>query len=91
MGNEALAAHITSQGLYRATHTDDIVPKLPPKLFGFSHASPEYWITSGNGVTVTTSDIQVIQGIDSTDGNDGTLLDSTSAHGWYIIGISECQ
>ncbi|KAJ5566745.1 uncharacterized protein N7459_010127 [Penicillium hispanicum] len=92
VGNKALVTHITNQGsLWRVTHTDDIVPKLPPASFGFSQPSPEFWITSGNDETVTTSDIQVIEGIDSTDGNAGTLLDSVSAHKWYIIDIDECD
>lgn len=92
VGNKALAEYITSQGsLYRTTHTNDIVPKLPPISFGFSHPSPEYWITSGDNETVTTSDIEVIQGIDSKAGNAGSSGDSTSAHGWYIIDIGECQ
>lgn len=92
MGNNALAEYITSQGsLYRTTHTNDIVPKLPPMSFGFSHPSPEYWITSGDGEEVTTSDIQVIKGIDSKEGNAGSSGESTSAHGWYIVSIAECQ
>ncbi|RMJ23986.1 Extracellular lipase [Aspergillus sp. HF37] len=87
VGNTALAEYITAQGsLFRVTHTDDIVPNLPPTTFGFSHPSPEYWITSDNGETVTTSDIQVVKGIDSTEGNAGTVwIDGTAAHGWYII------
>ena len=92
MGNKALAEYITSQGsLYRATHTNDIVPKVPPISLGFSHPSPEYWITSGDDVTVTASDIKVIEGIDSRSGNAGAFGESTSAHSWYIIDISACQ
>jgi hypothetical protein len=87
VGNTALAEYITAQGSpFRVTHTNDIVPKLPPTIFGFSHPSPEYWITSDNGETVTTSDIQVVEGIDSQEGNAGTaLVDSIDAHGWYIV------
>ncbi|PYI01548.1 lipase 2 [Aspergillus sclerotiicarbonarius CBS 121057] len=94
IGNLALAEYITDQdmgGNYRVTHTDDVVPKLPPKLLGYHHFSPEYWITSGNDVTVTVDDVEEIVGIDSTKGNDGTLLDSTTAHRWYTIYISECS
>lgn len=91
VGNEALATYMTDQGnLWRTTHTDDEVPKLPPASFGFVHASPEYWITSGNNVTVTTSDIQVIQGIGSTDGNAGTIDPDIEAHNWYIVNIDGC-
>jgi len=92
VGNEALAAYMTAQGsLYRCTHSDDIVPKLPPASWGFSHASPEYWITSGNNVKVTTSDIQVIEGVGSTDGNAGTIDPDVEAHNWYIVEIDGCQ
>lgn len=92
MGNLALAQYITNvDTLWRTTHTDDEVPKLPPTTAGFSHSSPEYWITSGDNVTVTTTDIQVIQGVDSTNGNAGTTTSSTSAHNWYLEYIDECQ
>ncbi|OJJ50407.1 hypothetical protein ASPZODRAFT_149736 [Penicilliopsis zonata CBS 506.65] len=94
IGNMPLADYITDQSMgsnYRVTHTDDIVPKLPPKLLGFHHYSPEYWITSGNDVTVTTSDVTEVTGVDSTDGNAGTSGDSITAHRWYFIYISECD
>ncbi|PWY72723.1 triacylglycerol lipase A [Aspergillus eucalypticola CBS 122712] len=74
IGNYALAEHITSQGSganFRVTHLNDIVPRLPPMDFGFSQPSPEYWITSGTGASVTASDIEVIEGINSTAGNAG--------------------
>lgn len=82
---------MTGQGVNRVTHTNDIVPRLPPMSFGFSHSSPELWITSGNDVTVTTSDIEVIEGIDSTAGNAGEPVPDVDAHTWYIIDIDGCQ
>ncbi|KAL4978928.1 Alpha/Beta hydrolase protein [Aspergillus desertorum] len=92
VGNEALAQYITDQGAnYRVTHTNDIVPRLPPMLFGFSHLSPEYWITSDNGATPTTTDIQVIEGVGSRDGNAGEAAQSVEAHSWYLIDINACQ
>ncbi|KAJ5621074.1 hypothetical protein N7510_005058 [Penicillium lagena] len=92
VGNTALATYITNQGsLWRVTHTDDIVPKLPPASFGFSQPSPEYWITSGNNVTVTTSTIQEIQGVGSDSGNAGTTDVSIEAHNWYLVDIDACQ
>lgn len=91
MGNTALATYITNHTrLWRVTHTDDVVPKLPPASFGFSHASPEYWITSDNNVMVTTTDIQVIRGVGSTAGNAGTLDPSIEAHNWYLDHIDAC-
>ncbi|RHZ54512.1 lipase family protein [Aspergillus thermomutatus] len=92
VGNKALATFITAQGSnYRVTHTNDIVPRLPPRVFGFSHISPEYWITSGDDATVTTSDITVVQGIDSSGGNAGEDSTSVEAHNWYIGHIDGCQ
>ncbi|KAJ5575536.1 hypothetical protein N7535_002462 [Penicillium sp. DV-2018c] len=92
VGNEALATYITNQGsIWRVTHTDDLVPKLPPASFGFSHPSPEYWITSGDDQTVTASDIDVIEGVGSKDGNAGTLNPNTDAHSWYLGHITACQ
>jgi len=94
VGNLALADFITAQSggtNYRFTHTDDPVPKLPPELFGYAQPSPEYWITTGNNVAVTTSSITVIQGVNSDDGNAGTGGLDTSAHEWYFNAISACS
>ncbi|KAA8642911.1 hypothetical protein EYZ11_009041 [Aspergillus tanneri] len=91
LGNENLAKYITGQGTnFRITHTNDIVPRLPPHSFGFTHFSPEYWITSGNFKPVTASDIQVIEGVGSTDGNSGEDFKSVLAHSWYFGGIFFC-
>lgn len=87
-----MAQYLTDQGSYwRVTHENDIVPRLPPMSFGFSHASPEYWITSDNDVTPTTSDVTEVDGIDSTDGNAGEALTSIDAHKFYIVSISACS
>ncbi|KAI2790440.1 Lipase [Penicillium oxalicum] len=92
VGNLALAQYITNVGnQWRVTHADDAVPKLPPRLFGFSHASPEYWITSGDNVAVTTGDVTVVTGVNSLGGNDGTLTASVSAHNWYLVDIDACK
>ncbi|KAJ5649215.1 Lipase class 3 [Penicillium longicatenatum] len=81
VGNDALAEYMTSQGsLWRTTHTDDIVPRIPPELFGYAHASPEYWITSADDVTVTDADIEEVVGVNSNDGNAGESDESISAH-----------
>jgi len=93
VGNHAFAEFVTAEtsgANYRITHTDDIVPKLPPRALGFSHFSPEYWITSANNQIVTTQDITVVQGVDSTAGNAGTSGLDVSAHEWYFGPISAC-
>lgn len=92
MGNAALAEYMTNQGsLWRVTHDNDLVPKVPPSHLGFSHASPEYWITVGDDTTVTSSDIDVIEGVGSKAGNAGTLDPSIDNHYWYFEHINGCQ
>ena len=59
-------------------------------LLGYSQPSPEYWITSGDGDTVASSDIEIIQGINSTEGNAGEDITSILAHLWYFFSIAEC-
>ncbi|OJK04868.1 hypothetical protein ASPACDRAFT_1851828 [Aspergillus aculeatus ATCC 16872] len=93
VGNTALANYITSKGSgsnFRVTHLNDVVPRLPPRLLGYSHPSPEYWITSGTGAAVTSSDIDIIQGVDSCAGNAGENITSVLAHLWYFISIGTC-
>ncbi|GIJ83131.1 hypothetical protein Asppvi_001650 [Aspergillus pseudoviridinutans] len=52
--------------------------------------SPEYWITSGDGVPVTIKDIQYIEGIDNTTGNLGTKDRDCAAHNWYFGNMTGC-
>ncbi|OQE10385.1 hypothetical protein PENVUL_c004G00876 [Penicillium vulpinum] len=91
VANKALAKYITAQGNnYRFTHTNDPVPKLPLLAMGYVHISPEYWITSPNNATVNTSDIKVIEGDVTFDGNTGTglpLLKDFEAHIWYFVQV----
>ncbi|KAI9925423.1 hypothetical protein ASPWEDRAFT_69470 [Aspergillus wentii DTO 134E9] len=95
VANKALAKYITDQkNNYRFTHTNDPVPKLPLLAMGYVHVSPEYYITSGNNVTVKTSDIQVYNGDVTFQGNTGTgLPDLTdfSAHHWYFEEADACK
>ncbi|KAL1996643.1 hypothetical protein VTN49DRAFT_7508 [Thermomyces lanuginosus] len=94
VGNRAFAEFLTAQTggtLYRITHTNDIVPRLPPRDWGYSHSSPEYWVTSGNDVPVTANDITVVEGIDSTDGNNQGNIPDIPSHLWYFGPISECD
>lgn len=92
VANEALAAHITNQGNnYRFTHTKDPVPHLPPLALGYVHISPEYYITSPNNVTVTTSDIQVLEGYVNFDGNTGQVSTDFSNHKYYFLEADGCK
>ncbi|EEA26597.1 hypothetical protein TMatcc_005126 [Talaromyces marneffei ATCC 18224] len=94
IGNLALINYITStetsNNTYRVTHSVDVVPRLPPKILGYHHFGPEYWITSDNNVTVRESDVVQVVGIDSTGGNGGTITSSNTAHYWYFGPITIC-
>lgn len=94
VANSALADYITAQGNnYRFTHTNDPVPKLPLLAMGYVHVSPEYWITSGNNVTVSTSDVQKLEGTVNLNGNTGTgvpLISDFAAHHWYFERADGC-
>ncbi|KAI9788714.1 MAG: hypothetical protein M1835_002113 [Candelina submexicana] len=87
-----LSTFITNQGNnYRITHFDDPVPRLPPIFLNFVHISPEYRITTGNGVPVTTNDVNgPIEGAVNFAGNTHTTAFDLPAHGWYFGNISAC-
>ena len=95
VANPALAKFITAQqNNHRFTHIDDPVPKLPLLAMGYVHVSPEYYITSGNNVTVTTSDIKVLEGEVNWNGNTGTGIPSLTAfdaHHWYFEEADGCK
>jgi pimeloyl-ACP methyl ester carboxylesterase len=94
VANPTLAKFITAQNNnYRFTHQDDPVPKLPLIAMGYAHVSPEYWITSADNTTVTASDIDVVEGVLSLDGNSGTgvpLISDFHAHHWYFEKTDAC-
>ncbi|RHZ45162.1 lipase family protein [Aspergillus thermomutatus] len=100
LGNYSFADFVTGNTAgsgYRVTHSDDPVPralsttKEVNQTWQYSTTSPEYWITSGNGVPVTVTDIQVIEGIDNKSGNLGTTGLDLAAHNWYIGNMSGCS
>lgn len=94
VGNGALAAFIDGQvpalgNNYRATHTDDPVPRLPDTALGYKHTVPEYWIFRGAD-DVQTGDVRVFDGADDRRGNAGTGGFDVEAHMHYFGPISVC-
>lgn len=93
VGNDNFAKFVTNQngGNYRVTHAFDAVPKLPGYLLNYRHVSPEYWITSLSGQSVSAGDIKMSMGTLDLLGNQGTLITTVSDHLWYFNSICACQ
>jgi len=95
IGNEALSDFITNAGtIFRVTHLNDPVPRLPPLVFDFVHVSPEYWISAGDS-NIPASAIDVLPGSINYGGNTGQGLTlNTTAHLHYLLAneveISAC-
>ena len=98
VGNRALAEFITEQEhgySYRITHSADVVPRFPPRILNYSHFSPEYWVTTDKTDYLREPDIEIIQAIDSNEGNAGQtsvflLFSSILDHFWYFGYVSAC-
>ncbi|KAE8383761.1 Alpha/Beta hydrolase protein [Aspergillus bertholletiae] len=92
VGNQEFADYVSGQGSnFRVTHSNDIVPRMPPRMFGYHQTGPEYWIPGGNNETVGTADIEMINEADSDMGNAGQQTQSIEAHKWYTEHIYECK
>ncbi|KAI9768420.1 MAG: hypothetical protein M1839_004117 [Geoglossum umbratile] len=89
VGNSALAQYVANQAtIARVTHAHDPVPRVPPPQLGFTHVEPEYWITSGNGVTVVAGDIKVMP---NGGGDMGSVdLGAKDDHTYYFNYITSC-
>ncbi|XWX00334.1 hypothetical protein V2A60_008354 [Cordyceps javanica] len=94
VGNEAFALFTGSQpgGVYRMTHTDDPVPRLPPMIFGYRHGGAEYWLSNGGAMqdNYQPADIKVCQGIASIACNAGTFGFNILAHLHYLTDTADC-
>ena len=95
IGGAGVSSFISNQGMgniYRMTHKKDPVPRLPPVPLGFVHISPEYYISSPNGVAPAPADITRYEGSVNLLGNSGNnpLQLDIGAHGWYFNQIGAC-
>ncbi|KAL8833044.1 MAG: hypothetical protein Q9170_004549 [Blastenia crenularia] len=95
IAGKTLSDFITNQnmgGNFRTTHKNDPVPRLPPVVLGFVHISPEYYISTPNGVVPTANDITKYTGSINLLGNSGNnpLNTDLSAHGFYFNAVGAC-
>ncbi|KAL8969198.1 MAG: hypothetical protein Q9197_004475 [Variospora fuerteventurae] len=92
IANKEAARWLTDQSRFswRITNDNDLVPRVPPRIFGYHHVLPEYWI-SQNGDAPGIGDIQWAAREDSSWGNEGEIIPSRSAHHHYFGNISGCN
>ncbi|KAL8861065.1 MAG: hypothetical protein Q9178_002578 [Gyalolechia marmorata] len=75
---------------WRITSENDVVPRLPPRFFGYHHTEPEFWI-SRNGSNPDPKDVLATSREDSSWGNEGEIIPSKKAHHHYFGDISACR
>ncbi|XWW93385.1 hypothetical protein V2A60_001318 [Cordyceps javanica] len=94
VGNDVFANFSNRQrgGLFRITHIDDPVPRLPPMIFSYRHSGTEYWLSNGEAsqTEYRPADVKVCRGIDTVACNAGTVGFNLPAHLFYLGGISDC-
>ncbi|KAB8256132.1 triacylglycerol lipase B [Aspergillus pseudonomiae] len=98
VGNRAFAEFLTGQehgSSFRITHSTDMVPQFPPRILGYSHFSPEYWVTTDKGGYFREPEFAGIQAIHSNEGDTRQpsvllLFSSVLDHFWYFGYVSAC-
>lgn len=94
VGNAIFATFVTTgnDGInFRATHTDDPIPKFPSRALGYLQWGPEYWIRAPTGQAVHTTDITKLSGTETPFGNGGTPpIFDIPAHLWYFNEVAKC-
>lgn len=101
VGGKKISDFITNQGMgdiYRVTHRNDMVPRLPPRefqyiLYKYDHISPEYYISSGNEEP-KPSDITRYDQPAKDKGNGHwhwSELDPFKAHWIYFENVLKCK
>ena len=96
VGNSVFASVVDAQpgGVhYRVTHFDDPVPRLPPLIFNYRHASTEYWLAPGGATRVNyaASDVRLCPGAANLGCNAATLGLDVSAHLYYLQEVAACS
>jgi hypothetical protein len=74
-------------GNYRVTHINDVVPRLPPAILGYSQPQPNYFIQTGNNVTPGAANIVVSTNAGNPVSN---ASQSVGAHSWYLNNVAAC-
>ena len=75
---------------WRITSKNDVVPRLLPRLTGYHHTWPEYWIRS-NPMHPSKDDIDFSDDVEKQWGNVGEFFVSKKAHHRYFGNISACN
>lgn len=91
VGNKAFADFVGAQagGNFRVTNANDLVPRLPPREFGYAHVKPEYHIVSAGG-DVSADEVAYLANPSRRQGNAGADGFNIDAHGQYFGPISAC-
>ncbi|KAI9747235.1 MAG: hypothetical protein M1815_004486 [Lichina confinis] len=91
VGNKAFADFVGAQagGNFRVTNRNDLVPRLPPREFGYAHVNPEYHIVSVDD-DVSADEVTFFANPSKRDGNAGADGFDVDAHGQYFGPISAC-